>query len=989
MLDMKQRIRLLINVAIAAVIAFSLAACGGGEDDKKPGRTAEGTMEQPVVLVYGQDFPHTGRFGLNPMSYYLFWGLTPGKIYQVNWSFPAGDYWLSAYLYPQIFTESYINQSSCYLTPGADQNSCLFAANADGQIWMSAGGSLATVVFDVVDTGETGQVDQGTKTVPIELGYPVDSSYSGSVNTASYYHLSGLTSGETYTISLTSSDRASFTVYNDQDYSVYQCGGNGETFNAECDVYAQPSGEVWLEVLDRTDREEYIGSTFLLEIYPQGSVTPDSTAPGPVTSLVGTPLDSAVLLNWVNPADADLAGVYVYYSQVSPPTSVPYWDRIHLPSSETSYVYSGLTPGATYYFGVWAVDTSNNVSPVANVTVVVSGPDEVPPAEVTDLTASPGNMSVSLSWTNPGDADFAGVMVRRSSITNPGVADGDLVGIVATPGNSLLDDGLMNYSAYYYTLFTFDYNGNYSVGAYTAAMPEAGAGDTTPPGVVSGLRAIPSNGQVVLEWVNPGDADFAGVMLRRSTGSAPATSSDGSLVTQLASPGATYTDSSATNGLVFYYSAFTYDGSGNFSAAVSLAVMPGLPGTLDKTLNSTGKLTYDGASNWDEVHAVTTDSQGRILVAGYRNNGTDGDMAVLRYNADGTLDTGFGTGGLAVYDSGNGLDRASDMVVDSSGNIILAGYVRESNGTNADIAVVRFTSGGVLDAGFATGGVFTYGTAALDDYGNAVALDGSGNIVVAAQVAAAGWEDMAVLRLTSAGSLDNTFSGDGVFTHNNAAGGGTYDRGWAVAIDASDRIVVAGNSAATTSSDMVVWRLTSTGVLDNTFSGDGIFVHSGAAGGGNSWADNGQAVLIDSQGRIVVAGESADATGYSDLAVWRLTTAGALDSSFGTGGIVTHAGAAGTNSFEFVYDLLLDANDGVYVAGSGSNGTDYDAVVWAFTSAGVLDTGFGSGGVVVWDSGLGSDYAQALAQDDVGRILVGLRADAGDHFDMGLLRLVP
>lgn len=100
--------------------------------------------------------------------------------------------------------------------------------------------------------------------------------------------------------------------------------------------------------------------------------------------------------------------------------------------------------------------------------------------------------------------------------------------------------------------------------------------DTTPPGVITGLNLTAGDKQVIMTWSNPGDADFAGVVIRRSTTAAPATEADGDEVYD----GYTinYADNGLTNGTLYYYSIFTKDWIPNFSAAVSGSVTPNDPG---------------------------------------------------------------------------------------------------------------------------------------------------------------------------------------------------------------------------------------------------------------------------------------------------------------------------------------------------------------------------------------------------------------------------
>ncbi len=112
-------------------------------------------------------------------------------------------------------------------------------------------------------------------------------------------------------------------------------------------------------------------------------------------------------------------------------------------------------------------------------------------------------------------------------------------------------------------------------------------------------------------------------------------------------------------------------------------------------------------------------------------------------------------------------------------------------------------------------------------------------------------------------------NGVGFATHDSAAGGGGQDEGHGVAIDNLGRIVVTGfgeNANGPDNRDMAVWRYTDSGVLDTSFNGTGFVVDDSATGG--DFEDHGYAITLDAQGRIVVAGDS---TGNAlDMAIWRI-----------------------------------------------------------------------------------------------------------------------
>lgn len=115
-------------------------------------------------------------------------------------------------------------------------------------------------------------------------------------------------------------------------------------------------------------------------------------------------------------------------------------------------------------------------------------------------------------------------------------------------------------------------------------------------------------------------------------------------------------------------------------------------GTLDATFGTGGVVTYDGGLGTDDGGlTLAIDGSGKIVVAGGVNNGTDFDMAVWRFNPDGTLDTGFGTGGIMTHAGaagGTGDDAAFGVTIDSSGKILATGNSMNA-AANADMVIWR------------------------------------------------------------------------------------------------------------------------------------------------------------------------------------------------------------------------------------------------------------------------------------------------------------
>jgi len=428
---------------------------------------------------------------------------------------------------------------------------------------------------------------------------------------------------------------------------------------------------------------------------------------------------------------------------------------------------------------------------------------------------------------------------------------------------------------------------------------------------------------------------------------------------------------------------------GTAAWCVGVGAAVGAPGDLDATFGGgDGKLTTAIGNGSDYAQAVAIDSQDRAVVAGFSSNGSNNDFAVVRYTSAGALDATFGTGGKVTTPIGSGHDYGEAAAIDSQGRVVVAGY--SFNASNPDFAVVRYTSAGVLDATFGTGGKVTTAIGSGWDAGRAVVVDSQDRVVVAGASFNGSDDDFAVVRYTSAGELDTSFGGgDGIVTTDFGAG---EDSGHAVAIDSQDRVVVAGSWCAGCSFngsdlDFAVARYTSAGVLDATF-GTGGKVTTDFSNG----SDYGYGVVVDSQDRVVVAGES-DNGSNDDFGVVRYTPAGVLDATFGTGGkVTTDIG----NSYDSGQAVAIDSQGRIVVAGNSNNwagnsntGSNSDFAVARYTSAGVLDASFGGGdGVVTTAIGADDDRGLGVVVDSQDRIVVAGYSDNGSDFDFAVVRYV-
>jgi len=294
-------------------------------------------------------------------------------------------------------------------------------------------------------------------------------------------------------------------------------------------------------------------------------------------------------------------------------------------------------------------------------------------------------------------------------------------------------------------------------------------------------------------------------------------------------------------------------GGSNASGSTDFALVRyNSDGSLDSSFGTGGKVTTDiGTTSADQTSAIALQSDGKILVSGaFDAGGGSYNFAVVRYNSNGTLDASFGTGGKVTTDIGtNSGDQATAMTVQSDGKILLAGYSNASG--SYDFAVVRYNSAGTLDASFGTGGKVTtdIGTTSADG-ANAMTLQSDGKILLAGYSNASGSNNFTAVRYNSDGTLDATFGTGGKVSTD--IGTSTDDRPNAMQIQSDGKILLSGNSDAGVSNDFAVVRYDSNGTLDSGF-GTGGKVTSDI---GTSTDDGLSAMSIESDGKILLAGGS-------------------------------------------------------------------------------------------------------------------------------------
>lgn len=236
-------------------------------------------------------------------------------------------------------------------------------------------------------------------------------------------------------------------------------------------------------------------------------------------------------------------------------------------------------------------------------------------------------------------------------------------------------------------------------------------------------------------------------------------------------------------------------------------------GSLDTSFGTGGTVTTDFAGNVDIANALIVQADGKLVAAGSTEFFAV-DFAVARYNPDGTLDASFGTGGQAVTDLG-GNDRAFALAV-QDGKLVAGGLSFSFTGTNGDFGLVRYNADGTLDPTFGTGGQVTTDFAGFTDWAFALAVQG-GKLVAAGRAGFEGNDDFALVRYNPDGSLDGSFGSGGKVT-TDFRGLGSFEEARALVVQ-GNRLVAAGNVGPFV--DFGLARYRADGALDRSFGSGG------------------------------------------------------------------------------------------------------------------------------------------------------------------------
>lgn len=376
------------------------------------------------------------------------------------------------------------------------------------------------------------------------------------------------------------------------------------------------------------------------------------------------------------------------------------------------------------------------------------------------------------------------------------------------------------------------------------------------------------------------------------------------------------------------------------------AVLSAQPGTLDETFGNGGFTTtnLDTFSN-DFSNAMAIQNDGKILLTGRSNNA----VTLVRYTTAGTLDETFGTAGVVSTDLGTISDGAQAIALQNDGKIVVAGK------TSSDIALIRYLTDGSLDTTFGSAGIMIHDLGSAADESESLFIQSDGKLVVSGNTNAA----IALARFNADGTPDNDFGTAGIVIADLVAG---FETGYSTVPYTDDKVLVAGKS----NQDIVLLRFNSDGTPDDSFGTNGVVTTDID----NDSSDEGHAVVVQNDGKIVVAGRS-DLNIFEDFVLVRYHVDGSVDETFGDNGVAVTDIAS--ESSDFVTSMVQQPNGQLVVVGLsrfGMLGTTDDFSMVRYNADGTVDNEFGTAGIVTTSLDSGHDDPMSVAIQPDQKIVV-------------------
>lgn len=348
-------------------------------------------------------------------------------------------------------------------------------------------------------------------------------------------------------------------------------------------------------------------------------------------------------------------------------------------------------------------------------------------------------------------------------------------------------------------------------------------------------------------------------------------------------------------------------------------------GSLDNTFGVNGIVATSLGNYDDKSRAIAIQPDGKILVAGFSFDGTKDNFAIIRYNSDGSTDYSFGTNGYILTSIGTTADNINSIAIQSDGSVFAAGFTMSGN--YMDFAVAKYTPSGFLDSTFNGDGIAITPIYSNSEFASKVLIQADGKIVVLGSTMQNNDYDFAIVRYNSDGSYDTSFNGNGFVTPYFSGNFNEYGNTGILQNDGKILLAGMNNSAF---NDFIVGRINTDGNIDNTFGANGFTVTDFGTS-----TDFGEAtdLTLQPDNKIIVAGLRNFGVAL-DFAVARYDQNGMLDVSFDTDGLV-NTDFGGDDQGRAT---IMQSDGKILVAGSSHDGTQNRVAIARYNNPSVTTT---------------------------------------------------